>query len=135
VAEIAVDHVLPPAEYFLLWMNVGWAVDILRRAALECKEREIRRSKLYEALNFLEGSLDPNWLVRRYRQALRWIRRNEREKEELREILHVTTRGIQHACTKYLVDRLNDLGKNYRSNLDEIEMLRRQLEIVRRPVV
>lgn len=135
MAEIAVDHVLPPAEYFLLWMNVGWAVDILRRAALECKEREIRRSKLYEALNFLEGSLDPNWLVRRYRQALRWIRRNEREKEELREILHVTTRGIQHACTKYLVDRLNDLGKNYRSNLDEIEMLRRQLEIVRRPVV
>ena len=116
-------------------MNVGWAVDILRRAALECKEREIRRSKLYEAWNFLEGSLDPNWLVRRYRQALRWIRRNEREKEELREILHVTTRGIQHACTKYLVDRLNDLGKNYRSNLDEIEMLRRQLEIVRRPVV
>jgi hypothetical protein len=116
-------------------MNVGWAVDILRRAALECKEREIRRSKLYEALDFLEGLLDPKWLVRRYRQEIRWDRRNEREKEELREILRVTTRGIQRACTKYLLDRLNDLGKNYRSNLDEIKSLRRQLEIVRRPVV
>jgi hypothetical protein len=50
-------------------------------------------------------------------------------------ILRVTTRGIQHDCIKYLVDRLNDLGKNYRSNLDEIKMLRRQLEITRRPVV
>jgi hypothetical protein len=135
VAEIVVDHLLPPAEYFFLPMNVGWAVDILRRAAVECKEREIRRSKLYEALDFLEGLLDPKWLVRRYRQEIRWDRRNEREKEELREILRVTTRGIQRACAKYLVDRLNDLGKNYRGNLDEIRLLRRQLEIVRRPVV
>jgi hypothetical protein len=135
VAEILVDHFLPPVEFFFLPMNVGWAVDILRRAALECKEREIRRSKLYEALDFLEGLLDPKWLVRRYRQEIRWDRRNEREKEELREILRVTTRGIQRACTKYLLDRLNDLGKNYRSNLDEIKSLRRQLEIVRRPVV
>jgi hypothetical protein len=135
VAEIAVDHFLPPADYFFLPMNVGWAVDVLRRTALECKEREIRISKLYEALDFLEALLDPNRLVRRYRQELRWDRRNEREKEELREILRVTTRGIQHACIKYLLDRLNDLGRNYRGNLDEIKMLRRQLEIVRRPVV
>jgi hypothetical protein len=135
IAEIAVDHFLPPADYFFLPMNVGWAVDILRRAALECKEREIRRSKLYEALDFLEGLLDPNWLVRRYHQELRWDRRNEREKEELREILRVTTRGIQHACTRYLVDQLNELAKNYRGNFDEIRLFRRQLEIVRRPVV
>jgi hypothetical protein len=135
VAEIAVDHFLPPADYFFLPMNVCWAVNILRRAALECKEREIRRSKLYEALDFLEGLLNPNRLVRRYRQELRWDRRNEGEKEELREILRVMTRGIQHACTKYLVDRLNELGKNYRDNLDEIRLLRRQLDIVRRPVV
>lgn len=115
-------------------MNVGWAVDILRRAALECKEREIRRSRLYEALDFLEGLLDPNWLVRRYRQEIRWDRRNEREKEELREILRVTTRGIQRACTKYLLDQLNHLGKHYRDNLNEIKLLRRQLAIVRRPI-
>jgi hypothetical protein len=134
MAEIMVDHCLPPAEYFFLQMNVGWAVDILRRAAADCKEREIRVSKLYEALDFLEHLLNPNKLVRRYRQELRWDRRNEREKEELREILRVTTQGIQHACTKYLVDRLNDLGKNYRGNVDEIKSLRRQLEIVRRPL-
>jgi hypothetical protein len=108
-------------------MNVGWAVDILGRAALECEEREIRRSQLYEALDFLEGLL-VTWLVRRDRQEIRWDRRNEREKEELREILRVTTRGIQHACTKYLVDRLNDLGKDYRRNFYEIKLLRRQLD-------
>jgi hypothetical protein len=135
MAEITVDHLLPPLEYFFMPMNVGWAVDILRRAALECKEREIRRSKLYEALDFLEGLLDSKWLVRRYRQELRWDRRNEWEKEELRGILRVTTQGIQHACTKYLVDRLNELGKNYRGNFDEIRLLRRQLDVVRRPLV
>jgi hypothetical protein len=85
-------------------------------------------------LDFLEGLLDSNWLVRRYRQEIRWDRRNEREKEELREILRVTTRGIQSACAKYLVDRLNELGKNYRGNLAEINLLRRQLKIVRQPV-
>jgi hypothetical protein len=115
-------------------MNVGWAVDILRRAAVECNEREIRRPKLYEALDFLEGLLDLKWLLRRYRQELRWDRRNEREKEELREILRVTTRGIQRACTKYLVSRLNELGRNYRDNIEEIKSLRRQLQIVCRPV-
>lgn len=135
IAEITVDHFLPPVEYFFLPMNVAWAVDILRRAALECKEREIRRSKLYEALDFLEGVLDPNSIVRRYRQEIRWDRRNECEKDELREILCLTTRGIQHACIKYLVDRLNDLAKDYRRNFNEIKLLRRQLEIVRRPVV
>jgi hypothetical protein len=36
IAEIAADHFLPPAEYFFLPMNVGGAVDILRRAALDC---------------------------------------------------------------------------------------------------
>jgi hypothetical protein len=51
-------------------MNVGCAVDILRRAAVGCKEGD-PAVKLYEALDFLEGLLDPIWLVRRYRQALR----------------------------------------------------------------
>ena len=54
LAELAVDHFVPPPAYFLTPMNIGWAVDILRRAADECKTREIRRPKLYEALDFLE---------------------------------------------------------------------------------
>ena len=134
VAEMTVDHCLPPPEYYLRPMTVGWAVDILRRAAVECKEREIRRAKLYEALDFLDKLLDPNWLVRRYRQEIRWDRRTEREKDELRQNLREATRGIQPACTNYLVGRLNELGTNYRGNLDEIEALRRQLAIVRRSV-
>jgi hypothetical protein len=34
IAEITIDYCLPPAEYFFLPMKLGWAVDILRRAAL-----------------------------------------------------------------------------------------------------
>src|SRR4051812_43426936 len=52
LAEIAVDKLLPAAAYYLRPMNVGWAVDMIRRAAEECKIREIRRAKLYEALDF-----------------------------------------------------------------------------------
>jgi hypothetical protein len=52
VAEIAVDRFLAPAAYYLRPMDIGWAVEILRRAAVECKVREIRRPKLYEALDF-----------------------------------------------------------------------------------
>ena len=81
-------------------MNIGWAVDILRRAADECKIREIRRPKLYEALDFLERTIEPKWLVKRYRRELSGDRRNEREKEQLREALRVATRGIQQACSR-----------------------------------
>src|SRR4051812_30990 len=49
LVEIAVDTVVPPPAYYLRPMDIGWAVDIIRRAAKECKTREIRRSKLYEA--------------------------------------------------------------------------------------
>jgi len=86
--------------------------DIIRRAAVECKEREIRRPKLYEALDFLEKQLDEKstWLVRRYRRELRWDRRTYQEKEELRDILRATTRGIQFACVKVIVRRLNELA-------------------------
>jgi hypothetical protein len=113
-----------------------WAgpVDIIRRAAVECKTREIRRAKLYEALDFLEASIEPKWLVRRYRRELRWDRRTAQEKEELREILRATTRGIQRSCALYLRDRLNELGVHYRENKVEIQELRRQLAIVRKTV-
>jgi hypothetical protein len=43
VAEINVDYCLPPPSYYLRPMDMGWAVDILRRAAVKCKQREIRR--------------------------------------------------------------------------------------------
>ena len=64
LAEISVDNFLPPIEYYLTPMNTARAVTILRRAAEECKEREIRRSKLYEALNFLEKNIDAPALVK-----------------------------------------------------------------------
>ena len=117
-------------------MDFAWAVDIIRRAAVECKEREIRRPKLYESLDFLEQQLDEKsiWLVRRYRRELRWDRRDNRQKEELREILRVTTRGIQFACVKVIVRRLNELAIHFRENMPSIDNLRLQLAMVRRPV-
>ena len=57
LAELAVDHFVPPPAYYLTPMNVGWAVDIVRRGADECKTREIGRPKLYEALDFLEQTV------------------------------------------------------------------------------
>jgi len=95
LAQIAVDHCLPKPWYYLRPMDFAWAVDILRRAAEECKTTEIRRPKLYEALDFLEQSLDQKWLVRRYRRGLIGDRRDYREKEEQRETLRVAVRGIQ----------------------------------------
>ena len=91
-------------------MNIGWAVDILRGAADECKTREIRRPKLYEALDFLEQVVEPKWLVKRYRRELSGDRRNEREKNQLREALRVATRGIQQACAVLLADKMNELA-------------------------
>src|SRR5438552_1473114 len=115
-------------------MDVGWAVDILQRAADECKVREIRRPKLHEALDFLEQLLEQKWLVRRYRRELRGDRRNDRERTELREALRVATRGIQQACVVLLVDKMNEVAVGFRENKPEIDKLRRQLDIVRRPV-
>jgi hypothetical protein len=56
------------------------------------------------------------------------------EKEELREILRVTTRGIQFACVKLIVRRLNELAIHFRENKPSIDNLRQQLTIMRRPV-
>src|SRR6266850_4999093 len=136
VAELAVDNWLPKPWYYLRPMDFAWAIDIIRRAAVECKEREIRRPKLYESLNFLEKQLDEKstWLVRRYRRELRWDRLTYREKEELREILRVTTRGIQFACVNLIVRRLNELAIHFRQNKPSIDNLRLQLVIVRLPV-
>ena len=61
-------------------------------------------------------------------------RRNEREKEQLREALRIATRGIQQACAALLVDKLNELAVRFRKNKAEIDHLRWQLDVVRRPV-
>ncbi len=50
VAELTVDNWLPNPWFYLRPVDFAWAVDIIRRAAVECKEREIRRPKLYESL-------------------------------------------------------------------------------------
>ena len=73
--KIAVDNWLPTPWYYIRPMDFAWAMDIIRRAAVECKEREIRRPKLYESLDLLEKQLDEKstWLVRHYRRELRWI--------------------------------------------------------------
>ena len=115
-------------------MDFAWAVDILRRAAEECKTREIRRPKLYEALDFLEQSLDQKWLVRRYRRGLIGDRRDYREKEEQRETLRIAIRGIQQACVALLLRRMNDLAVQYRDNKTEIDKLRWQLSVVRKAI-
>jgi hypothetical protein len=99
LAEISVDNFLTPIEYYLTPMNTAWAVTILRRAAEECKEREIRRSKLYGALDFLEKNIDAPVLVRQYRRALQGDRPDEWQKEELRQILMAAVLGIQQSAS------------------------------------
>ena len=95
--------------------------------------REIRRSKLYEALDFLEA-LNRAEVARSQIPAGISMGPAHRTKEQLREILRTTTRGIQQSCVGNLVDRLIELGLQYRENKLEIEELRRQLAIVRKTV-
>jgi len=61
-------------------------------------------------------------------------RHDYREKEEQRETLRVAVRGIQQACAAFLLRRMNDLAVQYRDNKHEIDKLRWQLSIVRKPV-
>ena len=55
-------QLLPPLEYYLTPMNTVWAMTILRRAAEECKEREIRWAKLYETSKACRPSLANEWI-------------------------------------------------------------------------
>ena len=93
-----------------------------------------RGPKLYEALDFLERTIERKWLVNRYRRELRGDRKTDRQKNQLREALRVATRGIQQACVPLLVDKLNELASQFRENKAEINHLRWQLDVVRRPV-
>ena len=115
----------------------GFCAALQYRADPDASDRcRARRPKLYESLDFLEKQLDEKskWLVRRYRRELRWDRRTYQEQEELREILRATTRGIQFACVKLIVRRLNELAVHFRENKPSIDNLRLQLAVVRRPV-
>jgi hypothetical protein len=135
IAEISVDHCLPPPSYYLTPMNVARAIDILRSSAEDYHKREIRRPELYEALALLDQFLGrKNWLVRRYRDALRGDTRNQREKMERREKLRVRFRGIQQACVESILAEINDLALHYRENKPAIDVLRRQLAVIRRPI-
>ena len=58
MTEIAVDHFGPPPAHYLTPMNAPWAVDILRRGAEDFMTRNIHCPKLYEALDYLELTLD-----------------------------------------------------------------------------
>jgi hypothetical protein len=120
LAELAVDHFVPPPAYYLTPMNIGWAVDILRRAADECKTREIRRPKLYEALEFLEQTIEPKWLVKRYGRELSGAGATIGKKTRSVKLLRTATRGIQQACATLLLDKLNELAIHFRGNKSEI---------------
>jgi hypothetical protein len=48
-------------------MNIGWAVDSSGARPTNPSLLCTHRPKLYEALDFLEKSIEPAWLVRRYR--------------------------------------------------------------------
>jgi hypothetical protein len=135
IAEISVDHCLPPPSYYLIPMNVTRAMDIIRRGAEDYHKREIRTPELYEALALLDQFLGKrSWLVRRYRDALRGGTGNQREKLDRREKLRVRFRGIQQACVESILAEINDLALHYRENKPAIDALRRQLAVVRRLV-
>ena len=135
IAEMSVDRCLPPPSYYLAPMTVARSIDILRRGAEDHHKREIRRPELYDALTFLDEFLGKkNWLVRRYRYALRGDTRNRREKLAQREKLRVRFRGIQQACVESILAEINDLALHYRENKPAIDKLRRQLAVVVRPV-
>ena len=51
-------------------------------------------------------------------------RRDEWEKNQLREALRVATRGIQQASAPLLLDKINALAVNFRENKAEIDHLR-----------
>ena len=69
----------------------------------------------------------PHTVLNKKAVGERGDRRNTREKEELREILRVTTRGIQFACVKLIVRRLNELALHFRENNALIDNLRGSL--------
>ena len=131
LAQIAVDHFIPSTDYFLTPMHAAWAIDLVHRSAAEFMDREVRAAKLYEALDYMERTLDKAWLVKRYRNDLRGDYRNWRERREKQYRLQVAARGIRLACAAQIVERMNELATGYRQNKTKIARLRQALVMVR----
>jgi hypothetical protein len=99
LAEIVVDHLVPPVEYYLTPMNPAWAVDLLRRRARGVDELPL--VKLYEGMKYLEKSLDDRaWLVRRYRRTLEGDTRNEQDEKRKRRRLGLMALEIERVCVE-----------------------------------
>lgn len=131
LAEIAVDHFIPSTDYYLTPMHTAWAIDLVHRGAAEFMDSEIRTAKLYEALDYLEQTLDKDWLAKRYRHELRGDCRNWRERRDKQYRLQVTARGIQLACAAQIVERMNELATSYRENKTKINRLQKALVLMR----
>jgi hypothetical protein len=96
---------------------------------------ELPLVKLYEAMEYLEKSLDDKaWLVRRYRRTLEGDCRNEQDEKRKRRRLGLTARIVERACMEKIVAEMNELAVHYRANKRKIDLLRRVLELVQRPV-
>ena len=129
LAEISVDHLLPPPQYFLTPMNPAWALDLVRRAAADA--RKVRTTTLYTAMAYLEEGLDEPWLVRRYRRTLQGDTRNESDEKRKRRRLGLMAREIERGCAEKIVGEMNEFAARYRENKAKIDQLRRMLELVR----
>ena len=58
-------------------MTVLDALSILEAAILECKERDIYKPELNEALNFLQPRIRPEWLIPQFRYHAKLTGKNQ----------------------------------------------------------
>ena len=58
-------------------MTVLDALSILEAAILECKQRDIYKPELNEALNFLQPRIRPEWLIPQFRYHAQLNKKNE----------------------------------------------------------
>ncbi len=133
LAEIVVDHLVPPAEYYLTPMNPAWAVDLLRRGARDVGKLQL--VKLYEGMKYLEKSLDESrgWCAA---IAARWrATPATRATKNGIAVGSASWRGRLSAFAwKKSSAEMNESARRYRENKRKIDWLRRVLELVRAPV-
>ena len=58
-------------------MTVVNALAVLEAAVLECKQRDIYKPELNEALNFLQPHIRPEWLIPQFRYHAQLNKKNE----------------------------------------------------------
>jgi len=98
LAELAVDHFVPPPAYYLT--PITWPGPSTSCGALPTNaklERYFGQSFTRLSISWRSQSSRHGWLnvIGANCQA---TRRNERQKDQLREALRLATRGIQQAC-------------------------------------